>query len=508
MIRIPTPVRCATLFLTSLLAVPASAAAQKSPDATFEAHGGVGFPTRDLADLFDLGPEAGAGLSFWLGPRVAIRLGGDLEFLRGAGSVLAGASGPDGRLYSYTGGLAFELADPKTPGWDVLLNVGGGGSTLDTDPFPDPAAPGSTRDFTKTYPTANLGLTIGYDVSPSVNLFVESQAYLTFFKKADTRVFRDASAGRVQAFGSQLSVPVAVGFKLKFGGPSDADGDGVEDALDQCPGTPDGVVVDTAGCPRDADRDGVPDYADQCSGTPMGAQVDTKGCAHDSDIDGVADGIDKCPNTPEGAHVDATGCPTDADADGVADGIDQCPSTPEGVRVDKTGCALDGDGDGVPDGIDKCPNTAPNTEVDETGCPRSKVQEQLEEKGRVVLHNVYFDFDRATIRPESRPALDEVGNALVKNRQLRVEIQGHTDAVGPAAYNLELSQRRARAVLEYLLANFPSLDRGEFVVRGYGETQPIASNATAEGRQENRRVEFVVLEGSGNVSGQRQVGGS
>jgi len=204
--------------------------------------------------------------------------------------------------------------------------------------------------------------------------------------------------------------------------------------------------------------------------------------------------------------VDDRGCPSDTDGDGVVDGVDQCPSTPAGASVDSSGCPVDGDQDGVPDGIDQCPNTAPGTEVDETGCPRSQVQEELEEKGRVILHNVYFDFNKSTLRPDSKPALDEVGNALVKHPRLRIEIQGHTDAVGPAAYNQRLSQRRAQAVLDYLMANFPSLDRGAFVVRGYGESQPIATNATAEGRQENRRVEFVVLEGSGDVQGEKSGG--
>lgn len=91
--------------------------------------------------------------------------------------------------------------------------------------------------------------------------------------------------------------------------PLDSDGDGVPDNLDQCPGTPAGVAVDSKGCPLDSDGDGVPDYLDKCPGTPAGVAVDSKGCPLDSDGDGVPDYLDKCPDTPAGLIVDATGCP-------------------------------------------------------------------------------------------------------------------------------------------------------------------------------------------------------
>ncbi len=194
-----------------------------------------------------------------------------------------------------------------------------------------------------------------------------------------------------------------------------------------------------------------------------------------------------------GAVVDTAGCPSDSDGDGVLDGLDACPDTPAGARVDAEGCALDADADGVADGLDRCPNTAPGTEVDATGCPLNLIQRELEETGRVVLHGVYFDFNRATLRPESRMSLDQAGEALVRNPELQVEIQGHTDAIGSDAYNVQLSDRRARAVYRYLSDNFPELEPGRLSTRGYGEAQPVATNQSAEGRQENRRVEFRVL---------------
>jgi len=88
----------------------------------------------------------------------------------------------------------------------------------------------------------------------------------------------------------------------------DADGDGVLDSQDQCPGTPAGAKVDAKGCELDSDGDGVVDSQDQCPGTPAGAKVDARGCELDSDGDGVVDSRDECPNTPTGATVNAKGC--------------------------------------------------------------------------------------------------------------------------------------------------------------------------------------------------------
>lgn len=286
------------------------------------------------------------------------------------------------------------------------------------------------------------------------------------------------------------NVEVTGGISLFLGGGRDSDGDGVRDSLDRCPDTPRVATVDDNGCPIDTDRDGVADYVDRCADTPDGARVNAEGCPTDADEDGVFDGLDQCPETPAGATVDERGCPTDADGDGVFDGIDQCPETPAGAMADSAGCPTDGDSDGVLDGLDLCPNTPADREVDENGCT---IIEAGIEAGRLVLHNVHFDFDKATLRPDARTVLDDVGNALVDRPDVRIEIQGHTDAIGTDAYNRDLSQRRAEAVLDYLLTHFPTLDRTRLTARGYGESSPIAPNDTEEGRAQNRRVEFVVL---------------
>jgi outer membrane protein OmpA-like peptidoglycan-associated protein len=281
-----------------------------------------------------------------------------------------------------------------------------------------------------------------------------------------------------------------IGASLFLGGPKDSDGDGVSDGSDACPGTPRGVEVDAVGCPFDSDRDGVADYADACPDTPAGATVDASGCPKDSDSDGVFDGIDQCARTPAGATVDERGCPSDQDGDGVFVGIDLCPNTPAGVRVDLTGCPLDSDNDGVFDGIDQCPDTPAGAEVDERGC--TVVQAGVA-AGLLVLDNVEFEFNSAALAPASLVTLNEVGQALMTRPEASIEIQGHTDAVGAAGYNMQLSQRRADAVREYLLANF-DLQPGQLTSKGLGEADPIASNDTDEGRARNRRVQFVIEE--------------
>lgn len=212
----------------------------------------------------------------------------------------------------------------------------------------------------------------------------------------------------------------------------------------------------------------------------------------DSDGDGVMDGQDKCPDTPHGATVDMNGCPSDADGDGVFDGIDQCPDTPRGAAVDDRGCPMDSDGDGVYDGIDRCPDTPQGTKVDAQGCPISEKEAELLDTGKLRLRNVFFDTNKATLKPESYAALDEAGQILEKWPQLKIEVGGHTDSQGAEAYNMDLSRRRAQAVLDYLTGKF-KINADQYTVKGYGESNPIASNDTAQGRAQNRRVELTVL---------------
>ena len=195
----------------------------------------------------------------------------------------------------------------------------------------------------------------------------------------------------------------------------------------------------------------------------------------DSDGDGVYDHMDDCPGTPTGVTVDRNGCPLDSDGDGVYDYMDKCPNTPAGVKVNSSGCPLDSDGDGVYDDLDECPDTPKGATVNEKGC-------------WAFGGKVFFDFNKSEIKAEGYPLLKEAVRILEENPEMRVEIQGHTDSKGPKAYNQMLSEKRAIAVTAYLVKQGIDSDRLE--TKGYGSSDPIASNDTEEGRQKNRRVRF------------------
>ena len=337
----------------------------------------------------------------------------------------------------------------------------------------------------------------------------------------------------------------------KNGCPLDSDGDGVPDYLDKCPGTPKDAVgyVDKDGCLIDTDGDGVPDYMDKCDNTPKEAIgfVDKDGCNLDSDGDGVPDYLDKCPKTPEAAkdYIDKNGCPIDTDGDGIPDYLDLCPNTPAVAKgfVDKNGCTRDSDGDGIPDFQDKCPDTPleAHGRVDAAGCPRDtdgdgipdyldkcptipgtiknngcpevkvevKPDVKLEMKPEVVvaqpivavnknlkvlfqkaLQGIQFDPARYTLKPVSFEILDQIAEALIDNPAYNIEIQGHTDNVGNRESNQLLSEKRAQAVLTYLVTK--GVDAKRMTSRGFGDALPVASNKTSAGKMMNRRVEFVV----------------
>jgi OOP family OmpA-OmpF porin len=141
------------------------------------------------------------------------------------------------------------------------------------------------------------------------------------------------------------------------------------------------------------------------------------------------------------------------------------------------------DGDGVPNERDKCPNTRPGAVVDLDGCEVEAV---------IELEGVYFDFDKATIKPEGKVVLNEAAALLKKHERVVVEVAGHTDSTGSDTYNQGLSERRANSVKDYLTSQGVTATR--LSAKGYGEAQPVASNDTKEGRAENRRVELIVLD--------------
>jgi outer membrane protein OmpA-like peptidoglycan-associated protein len=257
--------------------------------------------------------------------------------------------------------------------------------------------------------------------------------------------------------------------------PKDSDGDGLTDDKD--------------GCPNEAeDKDGFED-ADGCPDT-------------DNDKDGVADAGDACVSEPEtqNGYQDSDGCPDevpDTDGDGTKDDKDRCAKEPEDKDgfEDEDGCPdPDNDRDGVADAADKCPAEPEtiNGVKDDDGCPdKGKVKVLVEGEKIVILEKVFFANNKANILPKSFPLLQQVAQVLRANPQIElVRIEGHTDDKGDDGANLTLSKSRAEAVRERLISEGIAAERLEAV--GFGEAKPVDTNKTAKGRENNRRVEFIV----------------
>lgn len=118
------------------------------------------------------------------------------------------------------------------------------------------------------------------------------------------------------------------------------------------------------------------------------------------------------------------------------------------------------------------------------------MMEDITRTGRVAIYGIYFDTDRADIKPESEPTLEEIAQLLQQNPDLSLYVVGHTDDVGELAYNMDLSKRRAEAVVEALVSKY-RVDAKRLIAYGVGSLAPVASNGTEEGRAKNRRVELV-----------------
>jgi OOP family OmpA-OmpF porin len=150
------------------------------------------------------------------------------------------------------------------------------------------------------------------------------------------------------------------------------------------------------------------------------------------------------------------------------------PPPPPPVVVPPPPPPVDTDGDGVPDARDQCPTTPRGEPVDAMGC------------GFQVRLSVQFENNSAKLKPDSLPELDTAASLLNRVTSITAVIEGHTDSVGDAAYNQKLSQQRAQSVTDYLVSKGVSSSRLQ--AKGFGESQPIADNATADGRAQNRRV--------------------
>jgi OOP family OmpA-OmpF porin len=167
----------------------------------------------------------------------------------------------------------------------------------------------------------------------------------------------------------------------------------------------------------------------------------------------------------------------DSDRDGVPDSLDKCPDTPIGVEVDESGCPplMDSDGDGSFDNVDECPDTPVGAIVDNRGC--------------WVVKGVQFDYKKWNVNPQFNSNLDNIEDILKKNSSLNIRIEGHTDDVGSAKYNIGLSGKRAQAIKDYLVGK--GIEPSRITTKGLGYSQPIADNDTPKGRSLNRRAEII-----------------
>jgi len=448
-------------FLAVMLLAPQPAAADWPDKSIYlDIYGGGNL----VVDKWDLHKVGNAGIDIDHGLVFGAKLGGyplwwlGLEGGLGVLPLSTDGAGDNTALDMHVGAL-FHLM--KTS-WSPYLTAGGG--------------------FYRNV-SGDLGKDVDYNAFYGVGVVGRLNSWLGLRLQA-RHVLTDGYEGE-PGLGGNVEIIAALRFNL-WQTEADRDKDGIMDMDDDCPDTPGHKTA--RGCP-DRDGDGIRDKDDKCPDTPGPAKHD--GCP-DRDGDGIIDKNDKC---PDNAGVpELQGC-KDTDKDGLMDHVDKCPLKPEDKDgfEDADGCPdPDNDKDGILDVDDKCP-LKPETKngyKDADGCPDT-VPTVIKEKEIVILEKVYFDFNKATIKPESHDLLGAVAKALKEHPEiLKIEVGGHTDDVGTTPKNQRLSERRAKAVVAYLVGKGVAKSRLKF--RGYGEAKPLVRSKTDEARAKNRRVEFKI----------------
>jgi len=368
--------------------------------------------------------------------------------------------------------------------WNIYnkfyLNVTGNQSMVDKESMNQTHSQNSwmvvprfeTKWFTFSVPVNYMEYS-GMQVGTSLRLgpmFVGSSSLIT-------NAISKESKGADVYFG--LKIPV---YQDKF---KDTDGDNVLDKNDKCPS----IVgpVENKGCPwPDKDKDSVADKDDKCP--TVAGPVENNGCPWgDADKDTVLDNVDACPS--EAGPVENKGCPwQDTDGDSVLDKDDKCPT--EKGSVADAGCPeLDADKDGVLDKADSCPTVA--GPASNKGCP--EVTKEALKELKVQARAVFFVTGKAVLesadKGQTDGRLDAIKEIIKNYPNAKFSIEGHTDNVGNAKANQKLSEERAKAVMDALVAKGVNPDNLTFV--GYGASKPVASNKTAAGRAQNRRTEVI-----------------
>lgn len=327
-------------------------------------------------------------------------------------------------------------------------------------------AEGSSPNNLPKVSSMQIPLGAGFEIplSDNVSVDINSTYNSTFTDEIDGADFDDQNNDHVLIH--------TIGLKLRLGSVEDTDNDGIRDSRDECVnemGTP-----ATNGCP-DRDGDNVIDSKDRCPN--QAGLVEFAGCP-DTDADGIVDYEDMCPNIAGLAKF--KGC-VDSDSDSVADNNDECPNV--AGTVSTKGCP-DSDGDRIIDSKDVCPNKSGTIQND--GCP--VVSDEINKEVTLIFNNIYFATDEAAIHESSMKSLDKLYNILNDDTDLKLKVSGHADSRDDKEYNMKLSKERAQSVKSYLVHKGISSSR--ITTEGYGETKPIASNASKDGKTRNRRVEL------------------
>ena len=362
--------------------------------------------------------------------------------------------------------------------------------------------------YNRYYSNIGLGFALNLGI---LQWYVMSDNVLGFTRYANIHfTVKDQSTTKSYniLYPNSRNINIRMGCNWTFGAkPKDRDKDGIPDKKDLCPDNY-GLAI-YQGCP-DSDNDSIPDKDDKC---PNIAGVKTlQGCP-DKDKDGITDSEDNCPDDP--GSIEFKGCP-DKDNDKIIDKEDDCPDV-AGLK-EFNGCP-DKDGDKIMDKEDNCPDIAgpkenkgcpwPDTDKDgildkDDACPEKPgvpelkgcpPEPKLTVKEQKIIErafsNLEFETGKDIIRPKSFPSLNELAGLLKQHPDWILKLSGHTDNQGNADFNMKLSEKRAKAVANYLIKKGANPENIQ--TEWFGDTKPIADNNTPQGRQKNRRVEMKII---------------